>query len=339
MKAIVWTAYGPPEVLQLQEVVKPTPKAHEVLIRIQATTVTAGDMELRRFRFPYRTPQLMRLAVRLYCGLCRPTRLVILGQDLAGEIEAVGPGVTRYAVGDQVFASTGFGSGGSLGGYAEYKCLPETGVLAVKPARLSYGEAAAVAVAGMEAVRLVRSAQLQPGQHLVIIGAGGSIGTFAVQLAKHYGVEVTAVDRPGKLERLRALGADHVVDYTHEDFTQRGASYDVILDVTSTSSRATVKGALKPNGTYIADQVSMAQILRSLWRILTNRTQTLQAYTTRRAENLTLLRELIEAGEIKAIIDRSYPLEQMAEAHRYVERGQKVGHVVITVGQNSPPLG
>ncbi len=242
-------------------------------------------------------------------------------------------------MGDQVFASTGFGSGGSLGGYAEYKCLPETGVLAVKPSRLSYGEAAAVAVAGMEAVRLVRSAQLQPGQHLVIIGAGGSIGTFAVQLAKHYGAEVTAVDRTGKLERLRALGADHVVDYTQEDFTQRGATYDVILDVTSTSARATVKGALKPNGTYIADQVSMAQILRSLWRILTNRKQTLQAYTIRRAENLTLLRELIEAGEIKAIIDRSYPLEQMAEAHRYVEKGQKVGHVVITVGQNSPPLG
>jgi NADPH:quinone reductase-like Zn-dependent oxidoreductase len=339
MKAIVWTAYGPPEVLQLQEVAKPTPKANEVLIRIQTTTVTAGDMELRSFHFPYHTPWPMRLAVRLYCGLRRPTRLPILGQDLAGEIEAVGPGVTRYAVGDPVFAATGFGSGSSLGAYAEYKCLPETGVLAVKPARLSYGEAATLAVAGMEAVRLVRSAKLQPGHQMVIIGAGGSIGTFAVQLAKHYGAEVTAVDRPGKLERLRALGADHVVDYTHEDFTQRGASYDAILDVTSTSSRATMKSALKPNGTYIADQVSLSQILSSLRRVMTNRQQTLQAVATRRAENLTLLQKLIETGELKPIIDCTYPLEQMVEAHRYAESGQKMGHVVITVGQNSPPQG
>jgi NADPH:quinone reductase-like Zn-dependent oxidoreductase len=339
MKAIVWTAYGPPEVLQLQEVAKPTPKAHEVLIRVQATTVTAGDLELRRFRFPYHTPLPMRLAARLYLGLQRPTRLRILGQDLAGEIEAVGPGVTRYAVGDPVFAATGFGSGGSLGGYAEYKCLPESGVLGVKPAGLSYGEAAAAAVAGMEAVRLIRSAALQPGQHIVIIGAGGSIGTFALQLAKHYGALVTAVYRPAKLERLRALGADAVVDYTHEDFTQRGASYDAILDVTSTSARAAMQGALKPNGRYIADQVSLSQILGSLWRLGTKRRQTLQAYTTRRAENLALLSELLAAGTIKAIIDRTYPLEQTVEAQRYVETGQKVGHVVITVGSNRPQRG
>jgi NADPH:quinone reductase-like Zn-dependent oxidoreductase len=339
VKAMVWTAYGPPEVLQLREVAQPTPRDQEVLIRIHATSVTAGDVEVRKFRFPYHTPALLSLVIRLYLGYRRPKRLPILGQDLAGEIAAVGPGVTRYAVGDPVFAATGFGTGGGLGGYAEYTCLRETVVLGLKPPNLSYGEAAAAAVAGMEACRLIRRAQLQPGNSILIIGAGGSIGTFAVQLAKYFQAAVTAVDSTAKLPMLRALGADQVVDYTQEDWTKRGATYDAILDVTSTTSPATSAAALKPNGIDVSDFISMAALGRSVWRGVTQGKQLAAAAKTRRAENIALLQELLAAGTLKVIMDRSYPLEQLAEAHRYVETGQKVGHVVITVGPPRPPPG
>lgn len=316
MKAMVWTAYGPPEVLQLKEVEKPVPRDNEVLIRIRATTVTAGDMQLRGLK----VPGLLRLPARLFLGLMRPTRVVILGQELAGEIEAVGKDVKRFSVGDQVFAATGLG----LGTYAEYKCRPETGVIALKPANISYQEAAAVSMGGLEALQHIRNANLQPGQRVLIIGAGGSIGTFAVQFAKHFEAEVTAVDSTGKLEMLRSIGADHVIDYTREDFTRSGETYDVIVDVAGKSSFSRSKRALKQNGIYISDSVIRASQGGEKKRKPDS--------AARRAENLALLTELLASGEVKTVIDRTYPLEQIAEAHRYVETGRKKGNVIITVG-------
>jgi NADPH:quinone reductase-like Zn-dependent oxidoreductase len=323
VKAVVWTKYGPPDVLQLQEVEKPAPKDNEVLIRIHATSVTAGDMELRGLKVPI----LFRLPARIILGLMRPTRIKILGQELAGEIEAVGKAVKRYSVGDQVFAGTGI----SLGAYAEYKCLPENGVIGMKPANISYKEAAAISMGGLEALRHIRKAKLQPGQKVLIIAAGGSIGTFAAQLAKHFQAEVTALDSTGKLEMLRSIGADHVIDYTREDFTKRGETYDAIIDVASKSSFSRSKRALKQNGTFISDQLGLSQMIRGVWTSVTKRKKRVKDYRTGRAENLALLKELMEAGKIKTVIDRTYPLEQIVDAHRYVEAGGKKGNVIITV--------
>lgn len=323
MKAIVWTGYGPPDVLQLQEVEKPTPKDNEVLVRIHATTVTAGDIGLRGLKVPV----LFRLPARLFLGLVRPTRIKILGQELAGEIEAVGKDVKRYSVGDQVFAWTGI----TLGAYAEYKCLSENAVMAVKPAGISYQEAAALSMGGLEALQHIRKAKLQPGQQVLVIGAGGSIGTFAVQLAKHFEAEVTALDSTGKLEMLRSIGADHVIDYTREDFTKIGETYDVIIDVAGKSPFSRSKRALKQTGTYVSDRVALSQTARGVGASVTNRKKKVRDHTPRRAENLALLKELMEARQIKTVIDRTYRLEQMVEAHRYVERGLKKGNVIITV--------
>src|SRR6266496_760620 len=223
MKAIVWTKYGPPKGLQVQEVAKPTPRDHEVLIRIYATTVTAGDIQLRSFKIPI----LLWLPVRLFLGFIRPIRIKILGQELAGEIEAVGKDVTRFKKGDQVFAWTGL----RLGAYAEYTCLPEKGVLAIKPSNMTYEEAATLPVGGLEAVHFMRKGNIQSGEKVLINGAGGSIGTFAIQLAKYFGADVTGVDTTEKLDMLRSIGADHVIDYTQADFTKSGQTNDVIFDV------------------------------------------------------------------------------------------------------------
>ena len=260
MKAIVWTKYGPPEVLQLREVAKPTPKETEVLIRIAATTVTAGDCEMRGLKFPF----LFQLPLRLYNGLWKPKKIKVLGQELAGEIEEVGKGVTLFKKGDQVFATTGLG----FGAYAEYICLPEAskmGVLAIKPANITFEEAASVPTAALEALHFLRRGNIQSGQSILIIGAGGSIGTFAVQLARYFGAEVTAVDRTEKLDMLRSIGADHVIDYTKHDYTKSAETYDIIFDVMGKSSFPGCVNLLRQNGRYLIGNPGLTQLVRGSW--------------------------------------------------------------------------
>jgi NADPH:quinone reductase-like Zn-dependent oxidoreductase len=323
MKAIVWTKYGPPEVLQLKEVEKPSPKDNEVLIRIEATTVTAGDCELRSFKLPI----LFWIILRLYMGLRKPRRTRILGMELAGEIEAVGKDVKHFSKGDQVFAASGF----RFGAYAEYLCLPSTAVMALKPATMTYEEAAAVPVGGLEALYFLRKGNIQSGQKVLINGAGGSIGSFAVQLAKSFAAEVTGVDSTAKLDMLRSIGADHVIDYTQEDFTQNGQTYDVIFDVVGKSPFSRSIKSLKPNGRYLLANAGLLQMVRGRWISRVSRKKVMLGASTNKTEDLVFLKALIEAGTIKSVIDRRYPLEQIVEAHRYVDTGQKMGNVVITV--------
>ncbi len=329
MKAVVLTNYGPPDVLQLHDIDKPTPKDTEVLIKVHASTVTAGDCEFRRVAFPI----WIAIPLRMYMGITKPRSTVILGQELAGEVEAVGKDVTQFKVGDAVFGSPGF----RFGGYAEYNCISaEAGdsVLAHKPTTMSYEEAAGVPTGGLESLHFLRKANLQPGHTILINGAGGSIGTFGIQLARHYGAEVTAVDSAAKLDMLRSIGADHVIDYKQEDFTKRGETYDVIFDVIGTSSFSGSLQSLKPNGRYLIANPRMSKMIRGLWTSWTSSKKVIFTFADRKVEDLMYLKELIEAGHLKTIIDRTYPLEQTAEAHRYVETGQKAGHVIIAVVHN-----
>ena len=329
MKAIVWTKYGAPEVLQLQEVEKPVPKENEVLVKIHATTVTAGDCEMRRLELPL----MLSFPVRLYAGFLRPKRITILGQELAGEVEEVGAHVKSYKRGDEVFGTTGFG----FGAYAEYICLPEEpgetqGVLAIKPTNLTFEEAAAVPTAGFEALHFLRKANIQRGQKVLVIGAGGSIGTFSIQLAKYFGAEVTGVDSTEKLDMLRSIGADHVIDYTKEDYTKTGESYDLIIDVVGKRSVSRRLKLLKQKGHYFLAYAGLSHILLSLWTSMRSRKKVKIESSSQKKEDLIFLKELIEAGKIKSIIDKRYPLEQTPEAHSYAESGTKKGNVVITVG-------
>jgi NADPH:quinone reductase-like Zn-dependent oxidoreductase len=322
MQAVGWTKYGPPEVLQLQEIEKPSPKANEVLIKVYATTVTAGDCEARAFKFP----PLLWLPLRLVFGLTKP-RKRILGQEVAGEVEAVGHAVTRFQPGDQLFAATLL----RFGGYAQYVCLPESYPMARKPANMSYAEAATVPTGGLNGLHFIQCAQVQPGESVLLNGAGGSIGTYALQIAKSIGAEVTCVDSATKVEMLRALGADHVIDYTRADFTQQGTRYDVIIDIVGKSSFADCVRALKPRGRYVLGNPTLAGMIRGQWTTLTTDKRVLFELANYRPADVAYLIELIDAGKLKAVIDRTYPLAQIVAAHTYVETGRKAGNVVITL--------
>lgn len=324
MKAIVCTEYGSPEVMQLQEVEKPTPKANEILIKIYATTVTSADRRIRKADpFP----------VRFFYGFPRPKKNTILGSELAGEIEAVGKNVKQFKVGDPVFASAGIG----LGANAEYICLPETGAVAIKPTNMTYEEAAAIPFGATTSLFFLRDkGKIQRGQEVLIYGASGALGMAAVQLAKFFGAQVTGVCRTAKLDLVKSLGADSVIDYMQEDFTQNGKTYDIIFDTSGKSPFAGCLKSLKLGGRYLrAVHINLLPILRGLWTSMTSRKQVMGGVAIERQEDLLFLKELIEAGKIRSVIDRCYPLEQTAEAHRYVEQGGKKGNVVITVGQQN----
>ncbi len=325
MKAIVWTKYGPPDGLQLQEVEKPTPKENEVLIKVHATTVTAGDCEMRSLKFPL----LLRLPLRLYNGLRKPKRIPILGQELAGEIEDVGKDSKLFKQGDPVFAATDI----RFGAYAQYICLSEEGegVLARMPANMSYEEATTIPVGGLNALYFLRKGNIQSGQKVLINGAGGSIGTIAIQLAKYFGAEVTAVDSAPKLAMMRSIGADHVIDYTQEDFTENGETYDLILDIVGKSPFSRSVRALTPNGYYLLAIPTLSKSVRGRWVSMTSSKKVISGSADYKTENLIFLKNLVEAGKIKSVIDRRYPLEQIPEAHRYVETGKKKGNVVIAI--------
>jgi NADPH:quinone reductase-like Zn-dependent oxidoreductase len=309
MRAVVYEKYGPPEVLQLKEVDKPVPEDDEVLIKIYATTVHTGDTILRSLNVP--GPMWQQIMARVFMGFGKPKN-PILGMELAGEIESVGKGVKKYKVGDQVFASTLWSN---LGTYAEYKCLPEDlTVLATKPVNMTFEEAAAVPSGGLTALRCIRKGNIQPGQQALIYGASGNAGTYAVQLAKYFGAEVTGVCSASNLEMVRSLGADKVIDYTQEDFTLSGETYDVIFDAVGKLPPSQGKKARKRSGVYLNIHKDSGGLSDQF-----------------EAEALLFLKTLAEEGKLKTAIDRRYPLEQIVEAHRYVDKGHKKGNVVITV--------
>jgi NADPH:quinone reductase-like Zn-dependent oxidoreductase len=324
MKAILHTEYAPPEELQLKEVDQPVPKEDEVLIKIFATTVTTSDCNIRNMTF---VPKLFMLPTRMELGITKPKNH-ILGFDLAGVVEAVGGDVTRFKTGDQIFGTTE----PTYGAHAEYICLPEDGVLAKKPTNMTFEEAATIPVIGNTALHFIRDmGNVQTGDKVLINGASGGIGTFAVQLAKYFGAEVTGVCSAKNVELVKSLGADQVIDYTKEDFTQTGQTYDVIFDAVGKSSFSRCKSSLKENGVYLDTVPKLGTLLQMLWTSKIGSKKVKLEGAPAKIENLRYLKELIEAGMLKTVIDRRYSLEQTAEAFRYVESGHKKGNVVITV--------
>ncbi len=335
MKAIVWKKYGSPEGLQLQEIEQPVPKDDQILIKIHAAGVTAGDCEMRRLQLPLG----LSFPVRIYAGLIKPKRVPVLGQEFAGEVVEVGEKVTSFRPGDQVFGTTGFG----FGAYAEYICLPgepgdAEGVLALKPANLSFEEAAVLPTAGLEALHYLRRGKAGPGKKVLIIGGGGSIGTFAIQLSKYYGAEVTAVDSTEKLDLLRSLSADHLIDYTKEKYTKNGLSYDLIIDVVGRKSLIQRLKLLNHDGVYYLAFARLADVFLSLWTSITSDKKLRIESSNQTKEDLALLIDLIKKGKLTPVIDSTYSLEQVPRAHTYAEKGKKTGNIAIRVRQGTDEL-
>lgn len=326
MKAMVCTKYGSPDVLALQEVEKPTPKDNEILVKIYATTVTSGDWRIRSLEMP----RGFGLIARLVFGVFKP-RQPILGTEFAGEVEAIGKGVDKFKVGDQVFGL----SGASMGCHAEYKCMPEEGAVVLKPANLTCTEAAALPFGGTTALDFFRRGKLQKGEKVLINGASGAVGTAAVQLARSFGAEVTGVCSSVNMEWVRSLGCDHVIDYTREDFTKNGETYDIIVDTAGTAPFSRSQASLKQGGRLLLVLAGLPEILQGPWVSMRSCKKVIAGPAAERPEDLRFLAKLVETGEFKPVIDRRYPFEQMVEAHRYVDTGRKKGNVVITVAQNN----
>lgn len=330
MKAIVYTEYGTPDVLHLKEVERPTPKDNELLIKVHAVSVNIGDIWARNFKAmspsKFSMPFLFWLPARMSFGFSKP-KVSILGNEFAGQVESVGKNVTSFKPGDQVFGYRGQ----SLGANAEYICMPENGLVTTKPSNLTYEEAAVLPYGTLTALNLLRKVNIQPGQKVLINGASGGIGSAAVQFAKYFGAEVSGVCGTPRLEFVKSLGADKVIDYTKEDFTKNGETYDLIFDIMNKSSFAKCKNSLKENGIYLLASFKMKQVFQMLLTSLTGGKKVICALSSEKPADLAFIKELIEAGKIKSIIDKRYPLDGLAEAHQYVESGNKKGNVVIKV--------
>jgi NADPH:quinone reductase-like Zn-dependent oxidoreductase len=317
MKAIVYTQYGAPEVLQLKEVEKPLPKANEILLRVKATAVNSGDVRLRKAD-PF--------AVRFIFGLLKP-KINILGSVFSGEVESVGKDVKLFKVGEQVFGHTDM----SFGSYAEYNCLPENASIALKPTTISHKEAAVIPFGGVTALHFLKKAAIKPGQKVLIVGASGTVGSAALQLAKSFGAIVTGVCSTANIDLMKSIGADKIIDYTKEDFTQNGETYDVIFDTVNTIFVSRSLKSLSKNGIMILSAAGMSEMLQGLWISMTSSKKVMTGVISHQAADIIFLKELIEANKLKPVMDRTYSLEQMAEAHAYVEKGHKKGNVAIEI--------
>tara|TARA_R110002073_G_scaffold119441_11_gene260772 strand:+ start:5741 stop:6718 length:978 start_codon:yes stop_codon:yes gene_type:complete len=323
MKAAFYTEYGPPEVIKISNLSKPVAKQDEVLVRVHAATVIKGDCEFRAFTFP----AWFWLPLRIYAGVLRPKRCNILGQELSGVVEAVGDAVTRFKPGDEIFAPTELG----LAAHAEYKCLKASGVISHKPSNAPHGQAATLPTGGLNALHYMRLANIKPDEKVVIVGACGNIGSFAVQLAKYFGAEVTGVDSADKLQAVRDIGADHVIDYATQDFTQTGDQYDVIFDTAGHSHYGRSLQALAPGGRYLLANPGFFQMLRSPFSGLFNDKTVLFRFAKYDQDELDFLGGLLKSGDLKPLIDRDYSLADIVGAHRYLDSGGKVGNITITV--------
>jgi NADPH:quinone reductase-like Zn-dependent oxidoreductase len=330
MKAIVYEKYGPPEVLEVKEVEKPTPRSNEILVRNHASPVSFGDLIARNIRYlpagKFYMPSILKLVTRLILGYMKPKKK-ILGSEFCGVVEATGSEVTRFQTGDQVFGYLGM----NFGAYAEYLCVPEKGTVAPKPANMTFEEAAAVPYGAIIARNLLGKVKILPGQKVLVNGASGGIGSAAVQLARYYGAEVTGVCGTLRLEYVRSLGADHVIDYNVEDFTRNGKSYDLIIDILGKSTFSRCKNTLTPKGVYLLASFKMKPVFQMMWTSLFGSQKVICAMSSESANDLIFVKELAEAGKYKSIIDRSFPMEQAGEAHQYAESGLKKGNVIITM--------
>jgi NADPH:quinone reductase-like Zn-dependent oxidoreductase len=322
VKAIVYDKYGPPEVLRLTEIAKPSPKDNEVLIRVRATTVTAGDWRVRSLK----VPQGFGLLARLALGISRP-RQPILGSELAGVIESIGKDVTRFKVGDEVFAFPGL----RMGSYVEYKCMREDGPIVLKPANLTFEEAAALSFGGTTALDFLKRGKLKAGEKVLVNGASGAVGIAAVQLARHLGADVTGVCSTANVELVRSLGASRVIDYTKEDFTRNNETYDVIVDAAGTAPFSRSRKLLNERGRLLMVLGRLSEVLRAPWVAMTGSRKIVGGTAIGRAEDLRYLADLATSGKFKVVIDRRFPFTQMVEAHRYVDTGRKRGNVVVTL--------